>query len=123
MGWEIKWNDKAILTASAEDESRNTVSINRKELSKDHGLGIIYYEPDKDKEKEWDRSFILFGDKDEELMRKEKTRDVKIPGAELKKAFAGESKIRIYTIAIPTDPELAARVRVRRVHLCTIELK
>jgi hypothetical protein len=31
--------------------------------------------------------------------------------------------IKIYTWALPKDPKEAARVRIRRVHLCTIELK
>ena len=32
-------------------------------------------------------------------------------------------KLKIYTVAIPSDPAKAAAVRVRRVHICTIELK
>jgi hypothetical protein len=121
--WKIKWNKKVVLDASSESESKNTKKLNKAELSEKYCLEIAYKESDPAKEKALKRSFLFFGDNDNELLRKDSTRNVTITAAELKALFGSQTKIRIYTMAIPTDPDLAARVRVRRVHLCTLELQ
>jgi DNA segregation ATPase FtsK/SpoIIIE-like protein len=121
--WKIKWNKKVLLEAHQSNEKTNTKKIKKTELSKKYSLEVAYKESDPAKEKEWNRSFMFVGDNDNELLRKDSTRKVSITAAELKKLFANQKKIRIYTIAIPTDPDLAARVRVRRVLLCTLELQ
>lgn len=121
--WKIKWNKKTLLETGQQDETANTKKISRSDLDKKYCLEITYKESDSKKEKEWKRSFMLFDDKDQELMRKDSTRIVKISAADLKKLFGDKNKIKLYTIAIPTDPEVAARVRVRRIHLLTLELQ
>ena len=121
--WKIKWNKKTILETSKSDEAANIRKIKSSDLKKNYVLEISYKEADAKKEKEWNRSFMFFGESDNEILRKDNTRNVKITAAELKKLFADNKKVKIYTIAIPTDPDLAARVRVRRVHLCTLELQ
>ena len=121
--WKIKWNKKTILETGKENEPLNSKKIKKADLDKNYCLEISYKESDKKKEQEWKRSFLFFDETDAELLRKDSTRELKITAAELKEIFTGKKKIRIYTIAIPTDPELAARVRVRRVHLCTLELQ
>jgi hypothetical protein len=84
-------------------------------------MEVTYYDAKGDKGLK--RSIFFLDENDDELIREDDVSRVKISSKELKKAFAGKSKIKIFTIAVPTDPELAARVRVRRVHLCTLELK
>ncbi|MBL7744750.1 MAG: hypothetical protein JNN00_14860 [Chitinophagaceae bacterium] len=121
--WMVKWNKKVLLNAHSENETANTRKIKKTELSKKYFLEITYKESDPAKEKEWNRSFLFFGDTENELLRKDSTRNVKITAAELKKLFGKQKKIRIYTIAIPTDPDIAARVRVRRIHLITLVLQ
>ncbi|HET6995580.1 MAG TPA: hypothetical protein VFI06_11395 [Chitinophagaceae bacterium] len=121
--WKITWNKKVILQTSKSDESANTRKIKSGDLKKNYTLDISYKESDPKKEKEWIRSFMIFDEKDAELLRKDSTRQAKISAAELKKLFAANKKLKIYTIAIPSDPEMAARVRVRRVHLCTLQLQ
>jgi len=121
--WKIKWNKKTILESSKENEAANTKKIKQAELKKNYSLEISYKESDTQKEKAWKRSFIFFDEADKELLRKDNTRSTKLTAAELKKLFGDKKKIKIYTIAIPSDPDLAARVRVRRVHLCTLELQ
>lgn len=111
------------MEAGNENEAINTRNIKRADLSKKYCLEIDYKESDPAKEKEWKRSFLFFGDTENELLRKDSSRNIKITAAELKKLFGDQQKIRIYTIAIPTDPEIAARVRVRRVHIATLVLK
>jgi hypothetical protein len=120
--WKIKWNKKVILETSKSDEAANVRKIKMSDLKKNYFLEINYKEADAKKEREWTRSFMFFNESDNELLRKDSTRSWKISAAELKKLFGDKKKIKIYTVAVPTDPNMAARVRVRRVHLCTIEL-
>jgi hypothetical protein len=121
--WKITWNKKIILQTSKSDEAANVRKIKAGDLKKNYTLEISYKESDPKKEKEWIRSFMIFDEKDAELLRKDSTRYAKISAAELKKLFGNNKKLKIYTIAIPSDPEMAARVRVRRVHLCTLQLQ
>jgi hypothetical protein len=121
--WQIKWNNKTLLETGKENEAINTKKIKKADLAKKCFLEIIYKEADPAKEKEWVRSFLLYGDTDNEVLRKDSTQTIKIPAAELKKLFSTQKKIRIYTTAIPSDPNMAARVRIRRVHLCTLVLQ
>ena len=121
--WKITWNNKVILETNKSDETANVRKIKSSDLNKSCFLEINYKEADAKKEKEWIRSFMLMDENDKELLRKDSTRNVKIAAAELKKLFGEQKKVKIYTIAIPADPGLAARVRVRRVHLCTLELQ
>lgn len=121
--WKIKWGKRTIVETGKEDEVANKKTAKKDELNRNYCLEIAYAEADATKEKEWTRSFLLFDDQDHELLRVDSTRLARIPAADLKKAL-GEGKIvKVYTIALPTDPDMAARVRVRRVHLGTIEFK
>ena len=118
--WKITWNKKIILQTSTSNEAANVRKIRSADLNKNYILEISYKEADPKKEKEWTRSFIFFDETDSEIARRDGARKWKVTAAELKKFFGDKKKIKIYTIAIPTDPNLAARVRVRRVHLCTL---
>jgi hypothetical protein len=121
--WKIKWDKRTIVETGKEDELGNSKSIKKGELDRDYYLEIKYKESSVQKEKEWMRSFLLYDENDRELIRKDSTREVRISAAELKTFFGDKAKIRIYTISLPTDPNMAARIRVRRVHLATLELK
>lgn len=119
--WKIKLNGKVIFTATGEDELKNTKKIKATELSKNGTLDVLYKESVP--RESWKRSLLFFDEGDHQLFLKDSVTAVtKINSATLSKLFAGKKKLRIYTIATPTDPNLAARVRVRRVHLVTIEL-
>ena len=118
--WKIKLNQKVLLSTSTEDEAKNSKKIKRIELNKPGFLEVLYKEmPVKTG---WQRSLLFFDENDTELWRKDSSTS-KIPNAIFKKISAGKKKIKIYTISLPIDPNKAAAVRVRRVHLCTLELK
>jgi hypothetical protein len=121
--WKIKWNKKVILETGKENEAANTRKITGTDLEKNYFLEITYTEAGAKKEKTWNRSFIFFDENDKELLKKDSTRNATIAAAELKNLFVDKKKIKLYTIAVPADPDMAARVRVRRVHLCTLELQ
>jgi hypothetical protein len=120
--WKIKFENKTLLSASTENETANTRQLKKADLSKNAFLQIDYKETDADK-KDWVRSFLFFDENDNELLRKENIKSPKLSSAELTKLFHERKKLKIYTVSLPSDPELASRVRIRRVHLCTLELK
>jgi hypothetical protein len=120
--WKIKLNGKIIFTAAGEDEIKNTKSIKRTELARPGTLDVLYKESIP--QESWRRSLLFFDENDNQLFVKDSVTAVtKINNATLKKLFTDKKKLRIYTIATPTDPDLAARVRLRRVHLVTIDLQ
>ena len=121
--WKIKWNKKVILETSISDETANIRKIKATDLKKKYFLEISYNPSDPKKAKAWNRSFMFFDVGDNEVLRKDSTHSAKVTAAELKKLFADKKTIKIYTIAVPNDPNLAARVRVRRVYLCTLVLQ
>ena len=121
--WKISWNKKVIAETNNKTGSAGTAKIKAADLKKNYSLDISYKEADAQKEKQWIRSFMIVDESDKELLRKDGIRTWKITSTELKKLFGDKKKIMICTIAIPSDPDLAARVRVRRVLLCTLELK
>lgn len=118
--WKVLLNNKVLLSTGREDEKANTKKITATEWKKNGYLKVCY--EDVKAEKEWCRSFFFNDENDNELIRKDSVTRIKIPIAALKKAFAGRKKIQVFTVSVPTDPDLAARARIRRVHLCTLEL-
>jgi len=120
--WKVCWNKKVLLKTGKEDETANTKKINAADLNKKYSLEISYKESSDKDLKDWKRSILFFNESDNPL-RKDSTRSVKLSAAELKTLFGDKKKIKIYTVAIPSDPNRAAQVRVRRVHLCTLELQ
>jgi hypothetical protein len=119
--WVIKLNNKTVITAKKEDEDANVKKVKRTELSKAGSLQVFYKETEP--RQGWRRSILLFDENDNELSRIDSlTAKSKLSNATIKKGFAGKNEIRVYSIALPTDPNLAAAVRVRRVHLGTLKL-
>ena len=120
--WSIKLNGENVFTASKENETANTVKIAARDLVKKNSCVEINYVPAL-ANAGWSRSIMLYDENDNELLNKKMSGDsLYIAGSEWKKLATQKKKIKIYTISLPDDPKLAATVRVRRVHLCTLEL-
>ena len=92
----------------------------KSDLSKKKDFYLSYVE--KDKDNEWEREIIIFGENDHDLFR-QKSSKLKISNTKLLSLFKKSNKLKIYTISLPKDPAKRAVVRVRRVHLVTLELK
>ena len=119
--WTIRLNNKTVITGKTDADVPVKI-IKRSELGKPGSLQVFYKQSPSDTK--WKRSILLFDENDVEISRIDSlTAKSKISTATMKKGFAGKKEIRIYTIALPTDPALAAAVRVRRVHMGTLELK
>lgn len=114
--WKVKQNDRVVLKADGEDEEKNVVTIRS---SAPAALSILL--GGKAPEKDWTRSIFIVDANDNEVYRKDNVQQLKLTAALVKKLSANNKTLRVFTIALPNDPEVAARVRVRRVHLCTLK--
>ncbi len=103
------------------DDSVSEIKISSKNLSR---LRVAYRLRDSTELKKMSRKFMLVSQQDAEINTQqlpvnEGVVEFKIDPKQLKK----HSEFKLYTVAIPTDPELAKRIRVRRVLLAIIEWK
>jgi len=119
--WKIYFNKKLLLNTTQESETKNVVKIKSADLKKAGQLSIMFVagSPNKD----WRRTIAIFDDKDSTLYEKTGVTGVRVANARIKKMIAGKTMIKIYTWALPKDPNKAALVRIRRVHLCTLVLE
>lgn len=115
--WVIKMNGRTILSTRQEDAIKNIKRVSRTDWKKSGNLEILFAEDEKNT---WMRYFHLVDEMDNELLKKDSTTHAKIALAELQKAFAGKKQVKIYTTISPLDPNIA--IRMRRVHLCTLQL-
>ena len=118
--WTICYGKKSILKKVSEDKERNSFTISKSSVSGNSKLIIQLHAVDTANNitlmanldngntvKEWEYSGKTFS----------------IPAGELKTLFGAESKLHFYYRSLPKDPEKAAVVRIRPVHVCTVTLK
>ncbi len=119
--WKVYHNKTEFLTGTDESKSKNSISISAASLKMSGELVITYIE--KEPQKDWGRFIAVFDNHDNELLQRKSLRILKVSNAVLKDLFKKSTTLHIYSWSLPNDPDLAARIRIRRVHLCTIELK
>jgi len=120
--WTVRHNNKVLLRASEEDAVKNTIPVSLSSLNR-NGRFVIAYAGARSgqEEKKWIRTIALFTESDS-LVYSKKSGSVIVADTTLKKMLQKNKIIKVYTWAVPKDPVQAARVRIRRVHLCTFEL-
>jgi hypothetical protein len=118
--WKVSLNGKEVLSTSTEDEAKNVITLKKPDLQKKKDFILTYHEDQK--QEGWERTIAAYDGKDAELNKQKGTR-FKLTNAALQSLFKKSKTIKIYTVALPTDPKLKAAVRVRRVHLCTLTLQ
>ncbi len=111
----MQLNSKVLLMAKAEDTTANIIAM--KDLKK--GSLIVTYVPGK-VQNERKRRLMVYDNNDNELYSKEAF-SIAIPVASLKKWKMASPQIKIYTL--PVLGEAGATMRLRRVHLCTINFE
>ncbi|MCW3120473.1 MAG: hypothetical protein JWM28_4555 [Chitinophagaceae bacterium] len=122
VSWSVKHDKKELLKATKEDPEKNIIPVKLSELSNKSNFSISYAERNTGGGRsQWIRTIALFTASDSELYRKD-AGFINIKDIQLKKMLLENKIVKVYTWAIPKDPVQAARVRIRRVHLCTIEL-
>ena len=120
QSWTVSHQKKVLLKNVEEDTEGNIIKIRRSALSLSGCLTITF--------KVNDGTVIrtLMADDSSRVGIKnwEKVKKtISISNTDLKKLFKGRNKILLYFTEIPKDPAKAAVVRMRPLHLCTLELK
>jgi len=100
-----------LLTTSKESEQKNIIKADK--WKKGQTLEIKFTEAEPNT---WWRSFLLYDEDDNEIIRKDSVLTYRLPVKQLIKKFAGKKEIKIYTTVSPKDPNLADRIR--KAHLC-----
>ncbi|RYY38236.1 MAG: hypothetical protein EOO08_15560 [Chitinophagaceae bacterium] len=116
--WKLLLNKKILLKATTEDEAANVIPVKRR---KKCGPLQVAYVPASSQKTGWNRTITVYGANDQELF-KASGNSLKMSWAKLSALAKGQTELKVYTMAIPSDPAKAALVRVRRVHLVTIRL-
>lgn len=117
--WTVGYGKKIILKNVAEDQVKNTFSVSNSGIGKSslfitlhkvdtaNNVTLMVYTEDRNGLKNWDYT----------------GKKITIPGNEIKKLLQEHKKLLFYYTAIPKDPALAAVIRVRQIHVCTVTLK
>ena len=122
VSWSVRHFNKVVLRSDAEDAEKNTIPVHLSDLNYKGSFIITYRNAHSGNElSKWVRNIALFTAGDSVLFSK-KSSSIKVADTVLKKMLQQNRVVKVYTWAIPKDPVQAARVRIRRVHLCTFEL-
>jgi hypothetical protein len=117
--WLVYLNKKPVLETQEESEEKNQVLIKASALKNKNVFTITYIEASK--QKGWSRSMMLFDSTDKELKRV-KGNKITYSNASLLLLLKKYKSLHVYTWSLPNDPAMKERIRVRRVHLCTLVL-
>jgi hypothetical protein len=117
--WKVTHNGKVQLENTEEVPEKNVFALRIADLNKKGALAVAYKAEDGGKG--WVRTIMVVDDTDSELATF-KGASTTIHNPALRSLFKKASTLKIYTMALPSDPKKAALVRVRRVHLATITL-
>lgn len=129
ISWRAKLGNKKTWEFAGEDPEKNSVQLSYSQLKSKNNFMLGYVAPAD--EKEWKRILQVndaAGSAIIEIPELTKTQKdngtiwFTIPAKQLKKILTQHKKITILVSSLPSDPEKAALVRVRPVHVCTITL-
>ena len=119
--WKVYHNKIEKLITGKPDPVNNVISIKQSDLNAP-GFFLLSYSEEKS-QTNWIRYLAVYDDADNMLIQKKGESKLKVDNEILKDMFLKNAVIKVFTWTLPADPDLAARIRVRRVHLCTVELK
>ena len=119
--WEIFHNRREVasfnLKKETEDEKK-VLLLNR--ALEEPGFFIITYTPAAEYA-DCTRNFVICDSTGKELRKFDNLgSQLKMLNDDIARLIGDRQKIKIYSWAIPSDPKLAASIRVRRILLCTI---
>ena len=121
--WKIILNKKAVLSATGiEDSLKNKVLLKKSDLSNNNIFKIEYVEPKNSATKGWVRTIALLDTTAATVAQQDSVTMLQFYNKDMMKILWSRKRINIYTWLKPLDPGMAAAIRVRRFHLCTIEL-
>lgn len=121
--WEIYQNRKEVNAFNNKKETndeRNILLLNR--FLEGPGFFIIEFTPAKE-QAEWIRTIAFYDSTDQEIREYNNTLFLRIHNSEIAGIMEGRQKVRVYSWAVPKDPAEAAKVRPRRLLLCTLSTR
>jgi hypothetical protein len=120
--WKVSLGKKNILTGNAEDTSKNIISLKKADLTNNGMFRIEYTEPKNSATKGWVRTIALMDTTSAVVAQRDSTSELRFYNKDMLKILWSRKKVTLYTWAAPADPAMAAAIRIRRQHLCTIVL-
>lgn len=115
--WKVKYGNTVLLQTATENAEKNVRSLTKAQFTKQLPLTVSI--SDKSLEKGWKRYITVTGD-NQELIRKE-GQTFTVSPTQLREWLKQYKSLVFATHALPTDPDLASRIRVRNVHLFTLK--
>ena len=115
--WELKHRDAVLLKTSVEDDTANTVRLTRREL-RGGRIRLVFDSPANDSG--LIRTLLITDANDRELHRVT-GQSLQQPARRIRKWLKKTDQLILSTMAIPSDPDKAAIVRVRWVILCRLK--
>ncbi|RYZ21606.1 MAG: hypothetical protein EOO16_12270 [Chitinophagaceae bacterium] len=119
--WKITQGKKTLLSTETEDEAANVITLRRADLKK-NGTFTLQFKPAAGQATGWKRTIGLYGANDE-ILKEFSGNKLSLSSLALSGLLKGRKQVMIYTMAIPSDPKKAVLVRMRRVHLATINVE
>ncbi|GAA4345526.1 hypothetical protein [Flaviaesturariibacter amylovorans] len=116
--WTLRSGTRLLLRSNAEDAARNVATLKRSALKK-KGTLVLTYTPG-EAMPGWERTITLYTGADQDLQR-QTGNSFRLSHKALAAFAKGQKELHLYTMALPTDPNLRSTIRVRRVHLATIK--
>ena len=120
--WKIVMNKKAVMHTGVEDTITNILRIKKSELA-NNGVFRIEFTPSKnDANRPWVRKMAMLDTNAQAVVQLDSSNMLQLYNKDLLKVLWNRKKIIAYTWTAPSDPAMAAAIRIRRTHLCTIVL-
>jgi hypothetical protein len=118
--WNIYHNRKEVSKFNSRKETtdeKRVLLLNR--FLEGPGFFIIEYTPAAE-QSEWIRTIGFFDTSGKSLREYNNTLFLRLHNSEIAGIMEGQTKVQVYSWAVPKDPTIAATVRVRRILLCTL---
>ena len=120
--WKVYLGKKNILTGNSEDTSKNIISLKKADLTNNGMFKIEYTEAKNSTTKGWVRTIALMDSTSAMVAQRDSTNVLHFYNKDMLRILWSRKKVNLFTWAAPADPAMAAAVRIRRQHLCTIVL-
>jgi len=120
--WKVYLGKKNILTATAEDTSKNIISLKKADLTNNGRFKVEYTDSKNSATKGWVRTIALMDSATGVVAQRDSSNALEFYNKDMLKILWSRKKVTFFTWAAPADPAMAAAIRIRRQHLCTIVL-
>lgn len=120
--WKVYLGKKNILTGTAEDTSKNLISLKKADLTNNGRFKIEYTDSKNSATKGWVRTIALMDSTSAVVAQRDSTNALEFYNKDMLRILWSRKKVSLFTWAAPADPAMAAAIRIRRQLLCTIVL-